>query len=172
MKFLIISSCFFFSFGVNAITVTSEQGRVSMQGTIVDTACAIAVESRYQIIDMDIVPLADIRRNGQGKSKTFTIFLENCIAGRPEQEGLKHFQVIFDGNADGNLFGMNGEAKGVGLQITDSKGRIAFPGIPLPYVDLIKNNMRLDYNLKLVANNQPLRSGNYFLTIRFRLDYF
>lgn len=168
---ILVSSCIFPLFSESATTVAG-QGRVGMQGAIIDTACAIAVESRDQVIDMDIVPLSDIRRNGQGKSKSFTIVLMNCVTERPEKEDWKQFQVTFDGNADGDLFGVSGKSSGVGLQITDTKGHIATPGIPLPFVDIIPGNMQLNYNLKLVANNQPLRSGDYSSSIRFRLDYF
>lgn len=42
-----------------------------MQGAIIATACAIAIESRDQSIDRDVVPLADIMRDGQGRRKSF-----------------------------------------------------------------------------------------------------
>lgn len=168
----LVSFCIIFSSVVNMTRAVAGQGRVSMQGAINNTACAIAVESRYQVIDMDIVPLADIRRNGKGKNKPFTIFLTNCMVEQSEKKGRKEFQVTFDGNSDGALFDMSGKASGVGLQITDEKGNIVSPGVPLPFSDITPGNMRLDYNIKLVANKKPLKSGDYFSSIRFRLDYF
>nr|WP_154325409.1 fimbrial protein [Pantoea sp. 201603H] len=165
----LVSSCIFSSAAVHAATTVAGQGRVSMQGAIIDTACAIAVESRDQVIDMETVPLADIRRNGQGQNKSFSIVLVNCVTG---QDGWKSFQVTFDGNAEGNLFGISGKASGVGLQITDTQGHVATPGIPLPLAEIIPGNRQLNYNLKLVANNRPLKTGDYSSSIRFRLDYF
>jgi len=143
-----------------------------MQGAIIDTACAIAVESREQTIDMEVVPLADIRQNGQGRSKSFTIELVNCILERPKKEDWKQFQVTFDGDAEGTLFGVHGDASGIGLQIVDSQGNIAMPGQPLPLIDIVPGSMQMNYTLKLVANNHALKAGDYFSSIRFKLDYF
>ena len=147
-------------------------GRVNMQGAIIDTACAIAVESREQTIDMDTVPLADIIRDGQGRSKPFSIDLINCITERPGKEDWKQFQVTFDGEREGDLFGVNGDASGVGLQIIDAGGNIATPGHALPLMDVTPGDRQLNYTLKLVANSHALKAGDYFSSIRFRLDYF
>lgn len=143
-----------------------------MQGAIIDTACAIAVESREQTIDMETVPLADIVRDGQGRSKPFSIELVNCVLERPGKEDWKQFQVTFDGDAEGDLFGVYGEASGVALRIIDHAGNIASPGKALPLMDITPGDRQLNYTMKLVANNHALKSGEYFSSIRFKLDYF
>jgi type 1 fimbria pilin len=143
-----------------------------MQGGIVDTACAIAVDDREQNIDLGVIPVGDIIRDGQGRSKPFSIDLINCVLERPGKEGWKQFQVTFEGDGDGRLFGVRGGASGVGLQISDNLGNIVSPGKALPFVDIIPGSMRLNYSLKLVANNHALTSGDYFSSIRFKLDYF
>jgi type 1 fimbria pilin len=143
-----------------------------MQGSIIDTACAIAVSSREQSIDLGVIPLADIIRDGQSHSKPFSIDLVNCVIERPGKEDWKHFQVTFDGDQDGRLFGVRGGASGVGLEISDSLGNIAAPGKALPTVDIIPGRMQLNYSLKLVANSHALKSGDYFSSIRFKVDYF
>ncbi len=56
-----------------------------MQGAIVDTACAIATESREQIIDMKNTALVDITRGGHGKSVPFSIELVNCTLERADK---------------------------------------------------------------------------------------
>lgn len=147
-------------------------GRVNMQGSIIDTACAIAVDSREQSIDMGTIPVSDIIRDGQGRSKSFSIDLVNCVLERQGKEGWKHFQVTFDGDADGALFGVRGNAAGVGLQITDNLGNIALPGKALPFAKILPGNMQLNYSLRLVSNNHAVKSGDYFSSIRFKLDYF
>ncbi|WP_273830953.1 fimbrial protein [Serratia bockelmannii] len=171
---LIVFSCLFSSVIIPAYAVGGQAGwgRVNMQGSIIDTACAIAVDSREQSIDMGIIPLADIIRDGQGRSKPFSIDLVNCVLGRPGRDGWKHFQVTFDGDPEGGLFGVRGGASGVGLQISDSLGNIATPGKPLPFVDIIPGRMQLNYTLKLVANSRALKAGDYFSSIRFKVDYF
>ncbi|TXE66630.1 fimbrial protein [Serratia nematodiphila] len=147
-------------------------GVVNMQGSIIDTACAIAVDSREQSIDMGVIPMADIIRDGQGRSKPFSIDLINCVLERPGKENWKNFQVTFDGDADGGLFGVHGGVSGVGLQISDDLGNIAFPGKALPIMDISPGDRQLKYSLKLVANNHAVKSGDYFSSIRFKLDYF
>ncbi|WP_429619886.1 fimbrial protein [Serratia sp. 2723] len=149
-------------------------GRVNMQGAIIDTACAIAVESRDQTIDLGVVPLADIIRDGHGRSKPFAIELVNCELERGGNKlpDWKHFQVTFDGDAEGELFGVHGEASGVALQINEPGGRSATPGDPLPMNNIVPGTMRLNYTMKLVANNHVLKAGDYFSSIRFKLDYF
>jgi type 1 fimbria pilin len=148
-------------------------GRVNMQGAIVDTACAIAVESRDQTIDMEVVPLADIIRDGQGRSKSFAINLENCVIARPNgKPDWRQFQVTFDGDAEGALFGVRGDASGIALQIIDRTGIIATPGKTLPFGNIAPGDMQLNYTLRLMANNKTLKSGDYFSVIRFKLDYF
>lgn len=171
---LIVFSCLFFSlfFFAHAAGGLAGWGRVSMQGSIIDTACAIAVDSREQSIDMGVIPLADIIRDGQGRSMPFSIDLVNCVLDRLGKEDWKYFQVIFDGDQEGNLFGVRGDASGVGLQISDSLGNIASPGKALPFVDITPGSMQLNYSLKLVANNHALKSGDYFSSIRFKVDYF
>ncbi|WP_097164936.1 fimbrial protein [Enterobacter sp. CC120223-11] len=150
------------------------QGRVSMQGAIIDTACAISVDSREQVIDMGRVPIADIIRDGQGIRRDFSIKLVNCVLERPysNKPDWKQFQVTFDGDAEGDLFGVRGDASGVALRILDKVGNVAMPGKALPLENIIPGDLQLDYTLRLVANNHALRSGDYFSTIRFKLDYF
>lgn len=170
----IVFSCIFPLAVLSAQSINSIAGwgRVNMQGAIIDTACAIAVDSREQTVDMDVVPLTDIIRDGQGRSKKFSIVLENCVLERNGKEDWAQFQVTFDGDADGELFGVHGDASGVALQIVDPRGNIALPGKALPLADIIPSKGQLDYTLKVVANNHALKTGDYFSSIRFKLDYF
>lgn len=171
---LIVFSCLFFLVIIPAHAVggLAGWGRVNMQGSIIDTACAIAVDSREQSVDMGVIPLSDIIRDGHGQSKSFSIDLVNCILDHPGKEDWKHFQVTFDGDQEGDLFGVHGGVSGVGLQISDSLGNIATPGKALPFLDIVPGRMQLNYSLKLVANNHALKSGDYFSSIRFKVDYF
>jgi type 1 fimbria pilin len=148
-------------------------GKVNMQGAIIDTACAISVDSREQTIDMDVIPLAEIIREGRGHSKPFSINLVDCVLERPGHDNdWKQFSVTFDGKAEGPFFGIDGEASGVSLQIIDDSGNIAIPGKALPLLDVTPGERQLNYTMRLVANNHALKSGDYFSSIRFKLDYF
>lgn len=170
----IVASCLLSLCGFPTQAASSVQGwgQVNMQGSIIDTACSITVESREQTIEMEMVPLADIIRNGHGYSRPFSIGLVNCIVERSNNEGRRQFQVTFDGDTDGGLFGVHGNVSGIGLQISDPQGNIAIPGKPLPLIDVLSGEMKLTYTLRLVANNHKLKAGDYFSSIRFKLDYF
>ncbi len=157
-----------------AILAGQGEGRVNMQGAIIDTACAIATESREQVIDMSVTPFSDIARDGRGRSVKFNIYLINCVLERsnPALADWRQFQVTFDGNAEGELFGVAGDISGVALRISDAAGNIARPGVPLPLQALVSDNHRLDFMLDLIANHRPLKAGGYFSSVRFKMDYY
>ncbi|BBO61004.1 PAP fimbrial minor pilin protein precursor [Serratia marcescens] len=166
--------CALLGFSSQAISASQGWGRVNMQGAILDTACAIATESREQTINMEMVPFADIIRDGQGRAVPFSIELVNCVLERADKTlpDWKQFQVTFDGFADGELFGVKGEASGIALRITDAAGNIARPGAPMPPMNIIPGSYRLNYAMTLIGNNQPLKAGDYFSAVRFKMDYY
>lgn len=150
-------------------------GSVNMEGSIIDTPCAIDVASRDQTIDMSTLPVGQIIRDGHGPTRPFSIRLVDCALTPmlPNRPDWSHFRVTFDGpTAHDALFSVSGQARGVGLQIADNAGSIAVPGKPMPANDLQVGSMKLDYTLRLVGDHQTLRAGAYRTTIRFKLDYF
>ncbi|CUZ93714.1 PAP fimbrial minor pilin protein precursor [Serratia marcescens] len=161
-------------FAGKAISAVQGQGRVNMQGAIIDTACAIATESREQIIAMGITPVADIVRDGRGKEVPFSIELINCVLERADNNlpDWRQFQVTFDGHNDGGMFSVNGDVSGLAIRITDSTGNIARPGMPLPALDILPGNYRLNFSMMLVSNKQVLKAGSYFSSVRFKMDYY
>lgn len=164
------------SIGPIAVSAAGQgQGKVNVQGTIIDTPCAIKVDSRDQVINLMTLPLDQIVRDGVGPSKVFSIQLENCVleSGDPNLQDRSHFRVTFDGPVtDNNLFALHGDALGIGLEIMDAAGNRMQPGIASSSGQLQPGPMRLDYSLRLVGNHQRLRAGAYRTTVRFKLDYF
>ncbi|WP_368925990.1 fimbrial protein [Serratia marcescens] len=172
-----LAACLLFTltgFSSAANSAPQGQGRVNMQGAIIDTACAIATESREQIIDMNIIPLSQIMSDGRGGTIPFSIELVNCVLERADKKlpDWNQFQITFDGKAEGDLFGVNGDASGIALRIADSAGNIAVPGAPLPLQDITPGNYRLNYGITLLSNKQPLKAGSYFSSVRFKMDYY
>jgi type 1 fimbria pilin len=169
--FLLLSLC-----SVSQASAKDPQGwgRVNMVGAIMETACAIDTNSRDQAINMGVVPISQIARDGQGLTRPFSIRLVNCILTRNDKTlpGWRHFQITFDGHADAGLFSVSGAAKGVALQIADVQGNIATPGAPLPFGELRPSEMQLNYSLRLVSNRQVLRAGEYNSTVKFKMDYY
>ncbi|MEI9743874.1 MULTISPECIES: fimbrial protein [Enterobacter cloacae complex] len=174
--FLLVTSCMLISSVMPSLAGNTlfGWGVVNMQGAIIETACAIAVESQNQSIEMGVVPLSDIVRDGQGSRKYFSIELINCVVERQDAKkpDWKKFNITFDGDSDGNFFRLSGDASGVALKITDKHGNAAFPGQPLMNDDIHPGDMKLQYQLFLVANQKALKAGDFFSSVRFKLDYF
>ena len=149
-------------------------GRVNMEGAIVNAACALEAASRDQTIDMKILPVEQITRDGHGLTRPFTLKLVNCgLAGENSTNtGRQHLRMIFDGNAEGKNFGVIGDARGVALRIVDSIGTDIYPGVPMSIENTLTKDYRLNYSMQLVANSQVLRAGDYRSAIRFKLDYY
>lgn len=149
-------------------------GYISMNGSIVDTACAIAMDSQEQTIDMGMIPLAVIRNEGEAPHRDVDIYLVNCDLakfGKPEEEWAS-FRMTFDGPAEDGLFKVFGAAGGVALQMQDENQRHIIPGQALNEQPIVPPSMRLRYQLKLVSNNRPLRAGTFQSIIRFKVDYY
>ncbi|WP_068794414.1 fimbrial protein [Erwinia tasmaniensis] len=172
LSLLIISAAIFFV--PQALATLSGKGIVNMEGAIMDSACAIAAESRDQTIDMDTVPVGNIVREGYGPAKSFSLKLIHCELDKshPKSPQWRNFQVMFDGEVDGNLFGINGEAAGIALEIKDTLGNIAKPGEAMPLREIIPGSLKLDYMLRLVSNNKVLKPGPFNSSVRFKMDYY
>ncbi|QNK09014.1 type 1 fimbria pilin [Raoultella sp. BIGb0399] len=150
------------------------EGRVSLEGSIVETPCAIDVGDRDQSLSMGTMPLSQLIRDGRGPKKLFSIRLVNCVLTRidPTQPNWQRFMVTFDGDNDRGHFGLTGEARGVALMIHDVTGVRAIPGAAMPSRLILPEEMQLRYSLNLVGNQQTLHVGNYRSAIRFRIDYY
>lgn len=177
MKRLIIhysALCLLMLLPIQSSLAVAGWGRVNMQGAVIETACAIDTDSRDQTIDMSVLPLSQIIRDGQGLTRPFSIRLVNCVLDRVGENlpQWQRFQVTFDGRVDNGLFGIDGQAQGVALQLADSFGNIITPGTPSPTFDITEGEPKVNYSLRLVSNQQVLRSGAYTSTIRFKMDYY
>jgi type 1 fimbria pilin len=150
-------------------------GRVGMQGSIIDGACAIDTGSQKQIIDIDLTSVDSLSRDNEGHKIDFHINLKNCSIdpANPSQPDWSAFRVTFDGQRGENgSFKTDGDAKGFGIKIFDSEGASILPGIPTGAHEISLGKMQLDYALKLVSNHEILQPGEYQTTIRFKLDYY
>lgn len=157
-----------------AIAQSQGWGTVNMHGSILETACSIDINSRDQTINMATLPISQIIRDGYSSNRFFTIQLVNCDIYRWDSSlpNFSHFKITFDGLRENKLFGIEGEATGVGLQITDSLGEIAIPGKTMSAINITPKDMLLKYSIRLVGNYQPLTTGNYYSNIKFKMDYY
>lgn len=152
----------------------SRWGSVNMQGSIIDTTCVISTENRDQTIDLGIIPVSELQRSGEGHSRPFTIEFDNCIFEIRDSQiaDWRYFSVTFDGNEKNGLFALMGDVSGVGLKITDLAGNVAMPGRPLPKNKGVTSNLKMHFNSQLVKNSLNINSGDFYSSVRFKLDYF
>lgn len=151
-----------------------EWGKVTMNGEIVDTACAIDIDSRDQTIDMGIIPADYIREVGKGPTKEFRIKLVDCRWEKYSKDNNEwnSLEITFDGPSEGDYFTLFGEAKGIQLALKDISGNSVIPGKPLPALGITPGPMILRYQTQLVTNNHPVIAGNYQTLLRFQIDYY
>lgn len=164
-----------FSLVSSASAADQGHGKVQLEGSIVDTPCGIDAGSLYQSVDLSTIPVSTVVNDGMGPSKPFKIVLSDCSVQRPQlnESDWSKFSITFDGNAtDTSLFSVDGQASGVGIEITDKAGNVAEPGKAMPQYALEADSMNLDYSLRLVADNKTLRPGNFQSIIRFKMDYY
>ncbi len=148
-------------------------GRVTMNGQIVASACTIITEDVYQSIYLGTIPLKTLIVNGEGPIRKFKLQLVNCVLSNdPDGKQWRDVLVNFDGVTDESLlFATKGGSQGVGIRIMDSHQQTAEAGKPMKAVGLESETTSLSYQLQLVRNNQRLRSGDFFSTIRFVVYY-
>ncbi|MTC60525.1 fimbrial protein [Providencia rustigianii] len=147
-------------------------GSIKMDGSIVDSACAIDTGSYEQVVDMGALPIGTIRQQGQGPIQPFYITLIGCSLTPYTGSAWQTFTVTFDGAASGDWFAVAGEARGVALQLQDADGQAIYPGRSTEKQTITPGKKVLHYGLRLVSDKKPLRPGEYQSALRFKLDYY
>lgn len=150
-------------------------GRASFKGQIIMPACTLAMEDIYQSVDMGNIPVRNLQGSFAGPVKKFRLRLRNCeLAGTSKHVyTASRIRVTFDGlqGETPDRFSVTGEARGVDLQILDNRGYPARAGFPMPPLLLTGNEESLNYTLQVVRNGQPVRAGDYYAVLRFKVDY-
>lgn len=148
-------------------------GSVSMQGSIIESACAISTTDLEQTIDMGVTTVGEIIRDTNVPRRNFSLHLINCdlSSDSADQKPTSEFQITFDGPTKDGIFSVTG-ASGIGLQIIDASGYAAIPGQSMPRAILKTGTQQLDYTLRLMGNHERLKAGKYYTILRFKIDYF
>lgn len=148
-----------------------DQGEVTMNGAVLDSACAIDMSSRDQTVEMGNLPVSIIEQGGEGDSYPLSIRLTNCDFSTKMPEG-SYFLFTFGGSADEADFALKGEASGIALRIEDNHAKKASPGVPMIAGRIDAKTMLLSYRLRIVSNHRELQAGSYYATIPFKIDYY
>lgn len=149
-------------------------GIVHLNGQIIESACSIATDDVYQVIDLGETPISYLMRNELGKAKDFSIHLVNCVLDKESGGVWDNVSITFSGvqdNGRDDTFSVQGNAKGVGLRIYDLSSNVAKINQPMEGVELSPEQTTLNYKLRLVKNKNPMAVGNYTAFIRFMVQY-
>ncbi|PQV83390.1 fimbrial protein [Cronobacter sakazakii] len=150
-------------------------GRTNFKGQVIAPACSLAMEDRYQAVDMGAIPLRTLQSTPVGPEKKFRLRLRNCeLAGTGKHVyTASRIRVTFDGSQGEtpDKFSLAGQAEGIYLQITDNQGYVARAGKAMPPLLLNGNEEELNYTLRVVRNGYPLKAGDYYAILRFKVDY-
>ncbi|WP_369308951.1 fimbrial protein [Providencia rettgeri] len=156
---------------IPAVAAETFKGIVNMGGSILETPCAIAMESLDQTIVLDTVPLASLKQWGEGTRQSFAINIINCRLTSSTGTVWANFSLTFEGPAERNGFSVFGQATGIALRIDDAQGQPILPGEPLWAGALLRGDRKLEYGLRVVSNNSAYTPGDFQSTLRFKLDY-
>lgn len=153
--------------------VNVEYGSVKINGRIFDTPCNIDPESQTKSLELGVVPL-DAINVGTETIYPFSIQLVNCslTSSTSNVHVPQYFQISFDGENQNNNFAVQGQARGIALEIKDSSGNSVYPGKILPVYSNASSTMKLDYSLRVVKSHEDFRVGGFSSTIKFKLDYY
>ncbi|ENY3616471.1 fimbrial protein [Escherichia coli O8:H49] len=150
-------------------------GRASFKGQVIAPACTLAMEDTWQAIELGETPVRELQDTFTGPEKKFSLGLRNCeLAGSGSLVyTTSRIRVTFDGlpGETPDKFSLAGQAQGIDLQILDNNGYPARVGKAMSPLLLNGNEEALDYTLKIVRNSQPLKEGDYYATLRFKVDY-
>lgn len=156
-------------------------GVVTLEGQLIDSACALEAGSAHQVIEMELASMGQLIRQGESQPHPFSLRLVKCSLSRPDPSrpgtylpDWQHVRVTFDGQADSGtrFFGTAGSSQGIALSITDRQGHESAPGVPMPLIPLTGDDQVLRYTLQLVGNGRPMVVGTHRAAVRFRLEYF
>lgn len=146
-------------------------GIFRMQGSIVETACAIATDSNNQIIEFGTIPFSALNSNNRASNFPLVIHLIGCKLSSIDGKPWSSFDISFDGVSENGFFKLNGTASGISLSITDLNGKNIIPGEKYDYPVSKQGDNYLKYEMNLVRNDVHLRAGDFKAVIIYRINY-
>lgn len=158
----ILLSLFYFSQAAWA------NGTLKVKGEILESACAIAPDNAFQTIDLGVISVKNIERDGISKPYPFRFRLINCVLTDSHGNENKSIEVTFT-----ELERANEAMKDSGISIVmkDEYGHRIKSGIPLVDIPIQAGTSVLNYTLYLVGNGRELRAGNYLATMNILINY-
>ncbi len=152
----------------------SDEGRLSLRGAVLESACAISTLTRDQVIEVKSLFTREWLGGGRSEVNPISLRLDHCTLSYPGKAlpASRFFRIAFDGRSSQGLFAVEGQARGLALQVGDGHGKVFLPGVLLPMTERIPEDRVLNYSMRLVADSEAVVFGDYHSTLRFKMDYF
>lgn len=152
----------------------AQRGRVQLSGSIVETGCAMQVGNEGQTVTFQPAALHGLVRGEASFKQPLNIVLSGCgtLNAHGNGSSSRALRLSFEGDGNGQYFGLQGVAQGVALQIKNASGKLITPGMLLDDSVLSADAMALHYFLELVGTGISLRAGNYHATIKLSIQHF
>lgn len=181
MKYTLISSALLAAVMFSGAANATFGGTIQFQGQLVNAACAVDLNSTNQTIQMGQFRTASFGAAGAvvpgatTPSVPFSIQLNDC-----DVTAVSSAQVSFLGQADttGNLTNVlaigngAGDARGVGIRITDSAGVAAPLDLtPTSAVTLSQGKNVLPFSAQYVATRATVEPGTANAGVTFHVTY-
>ncbi|MBP5124309.1 fimbrial protein [Pseudomonas protegens] len=150
------------------------KGRMQLAGSIVDTGCTLRMGNEGQTVTFQPAALQGLVRGDASFSRPLNIYLSGCgtLSARANASASRGMKLTFEGESNGQYFGVQGAAQGVALQIKDAHGTLITPGMLLDHSVRAADAMALNYFLELVGTGSSLQAGNYHATIKLSVQHF
>lgn len=155
------------TFCVNAADPAT--GRLSFDGTVVDSPCNISSLSADQAIDLGLVSKSILNNGGTSSQKDINIVLENCDAST-----MSKAKIAFSGNVDGSTeLTTSGTAKNVVVKINGYGKDVQF-GKETDAIAIVDGTNTLHFTAwaeKSATANGDVTEGNFSAVSNFNITY-
>lgn len=156
---------------------TMTPGKLAMNGELIEAACSINPNSRDIGIEFGDISAHSLNMNDEGiLTHSFFVQLMGCsivIKGNAQNQ-YPFANVTFIGDtsaSDPTALLTNGDADGVGIRLRDQYGEILTLGKPSPGYELSDEDNILKFTASLIPVKQHIKTGEFYATARFFIDY-
>ncbi|HEY3982421.1 fimbrial protein [Cedecea sp.] len=150
------------------------QGKLALSGSIFSPTCNIDSESRDQTVDFgQLAARPEDSTSRVASSQTaFTLRLVNCDLQLLKNQSVDVLLTGIPSQYDPRMLAVDGDAKGIAIEIADSRHRIIPPGIAVNVATLIAGDNELTFNTSLHIFGKRVGAGEFNSTAQILLRYF
>lgn len=151
------------------------QGTAKFLGKVISPACTLDMDSKYQLIDLGVIPVNKINDDSLLINKKIKIKLSDCqfITKSRNIDKVKGITLTFYSDVSGSdpsSFSFN-NSEDIYFKIINESGYTASSGEPLPIVYIDGDNTYLYYQLDVMKKSDVVKPGSYYASVLFKINY-